>query len=163
MLTRTQAEEFLFHEAELLDDRRFEAWLDLFTPDGIYWLPINPDATPDAATSLIFDEPLRRRERVWRLMHTPAQGQTPASRTCHSITNLRFESGPDEAKVLSSQIVYELRPGDLNSPSPENAARAWVGRCEHRLTLKDGQPRIAMKKLVLLNRDRPIGNLTFLL
>jgi 3-phenylpropionate/cinnamic acid dioxygenase small subunit len=163
MLTRAQAEEFLFYEAELLDERRYNAWLDLFAPRGIYWLPIDPDAPPDSATSLIFDEPVRRRERVWRLLHTPVQGQIPASRTCHSISNVRIESVGNEAKVLSSQIIHELRPGELNSPAPDTEPRAWVGRCEHRLELNDGRVQIALKKLVLLNRDRWIGNLTFLL
>jgi 3-phenylpropionate/cinnamic acid dioxygenase small subunit len=163
MLSRTEIEDFLFHEAQLLDERRFDEWLELFAPSGIYWLPIDDTATPDSATSLIYDEPLRRRERVFRLLHTPAQGQTPPSRTCHSITNVRLLAHDDEIRVFSTQVIYEMRPGSLISSTRDDAQRVLAGHCEHRLQFSGNKPLIALKRLLLLNRDMPIGNLTFLL
>ena len=163
MLSRVEAEDFLFHEAHLLDDGKLEQWLDLFAPEGVYWLPIDDAASPDEATSLIYDLPLRRRERVWRLLNTVVHAQTLASRTCHSITNVRVEEHLDAVRVFSSQVIYEIRPGSLHAPNVDAQPRAIVARCEHRLQQSDGRLLIGLKKLVLLNRDLPLANLTFVL
>ena len=40
---RERIELFLLHEARLLDQRRFEEWMELFTEDGYYWAPARPD------------------------------------------------------------------------------------------------------------------------
>jgi 3-phenylpropionate/cinnamic acid dioxygenase small subunit len=161
MLTRPEAEDFLFQEARLLDERRYEEWLELFAPDGVYWLPIVEDAAPDAATSLIYDESVRRRERVYRLLHTPAQAQHPPSRTVHCITNVCVDrDAGGEVRIYSNQVIYELRP---NRPQSSSDPRAFVGRCEHHLKLYAAARLICLKKLILMNRDAPIGNLTFIL
>ncbi|HKU45727.1 MAG TPA: nuclear transport factor 2 family protein, partial [Burkholderiales bacterium] len=44
-------EQFLYRQAGLLDDKRWEDWIGLFTDDGIYWMPPEPsyktwDGTP---------------------------------------------------------------------------------------------------------------------
>ena len=49
-LSRTEAEDFLYHEADLLDRREFDQWLTLFTEDGIYWLPMDDDDDPLPST-----------------------------------------------------------------------------------------------------------------
>ena len=41
--TQREVEQLLYHQAEVLDERRWEEWLDLFTEDGIYWMPASPD------------------------------------------------------------------------------------------------------------------------
>ena len=164
MLTRAEAEDFLFHEARLLDERRFEEWLGLFAPAGVYWVPIREDASPDTVTSLVHDEAVRRRERVYRLLRTPAQAQTPPSRTRHCITNVRVEDGPNgDVRIYSNQIVYEVRPVERHHLSPGDGQQAFVGGCEHHLARERGRWLILLKKVVLLNRDLPIGNLTFIL
>src|SRR5262249_50847346 len=53
-LTRQQAEDFLYHEARLLDERRFEEWLELFTADGLYWLPMDDGTDPTLEPSILF-------------------------------------------------------------------------------------------------------------
>lgn len=161
-LSRLDAEDFLVHEAQLLDDRRFDEWLRLFAPTGIYWLPIREDAAPEAATSLIYDEPLRREERVHRLLKTPAQAQMPPSRTQHGISNVRVEDAPDGGvRIYSNQVVHEMRRADYRQAA-RSQQRALVGRCEHHLRDEDGSWRISLKKVVLLDRDMPIANLTFI-
>ena len=37
-----EAEQFLYRQAELLDGKNWQGWIDLFTPDGIYWMPPEP-------------------------------------------------------------------------------------------------------------------------
>jgi 3-phenylpropionate/cinnamic acid dioxygenase small subunit len=161
-LSRSDAEDFLIHEARLLDERRFDEWLGLFTLAGIYWLPIREDDTPDAGSSLIYDEPLRREERVHRLLKTPAQAQTPPSRTQHGITNVRVEDAADGGvRIHSNQVVHELRRADYRQAA-RSGPHAFAGRCEHLLLQQAGSWRIELKKVVLLDRDMPIANLTFI-
>ncbi len=161
-LSRAEAENLLYHEARLLDEMRLEEWLELFTEDGLYWLPINEKAEPGSDTSLIYDLPIRRQERVYRLLSTPVPSQNPPSRTLHCVMNVEVEDGSDsEARVYSIQVVYESRVGDFTQVGL-GKQRTFAGRCEHRLRYEDGSWRVALKKLVLLDRDASIPNLTFM-
>ena len=40
------AEQFLYRQSELLDSKKWQDWIDLFTDDGIYWMPPEPSHTP---------------------------------------------------------------------------------------------------------------------
>jgi benzoate/toluate 1,2-dioxygenase beta subunit len=162
-ITRAEAEDFLYLEAQLLDERRLEEWLDLFMPDGLYWLPIDPDSTPEQKLSLVYDNDLRRRERVWRLMNTQAPSQAPRSHTQHVVGNVRLvEASTDRALVRSAQIVAELRGGDDRQPGLGSQTN-FAADCTHTLVRQNGAWRIALKKMVLLNREVAIENLSFLL
>ena len=79
--TVQEAERFLFAEARLLDERRFEEWESLFTDDAVYWVPIDPGRDPSHAVAIIYDDRKRLHERVYRLTQTPVLDQNPASRT----------------------------------------------------------------------------------
>lgn len=164
-ITKDEAEAFLYHEAEILDQRRLEEWLDLFTEDGLYFLPIDEGHEASEGLALIRDDSIRRRERVFRLLHTSPPSQDPVSRTQHFVSNVRVESGPGElVTVRSAQLICEIRRGggdyrQLGLGMQQTIAAA----CEHRLERREDGWRIALKKMVLLNRDVPIPGLSFLL
>lgn len=161
-MTRAEAEDFLYMEARLLDEMRLEEWLELFDEDGLYWLPIDENEEPGSDTSLIYDLPVRRQERVYRLLYTPVPSQSPPSRTLHCINNVKVEDAPDgEVRVYSPQVIYELRAGDYKQVGLGDQ-RIFAGRCEHRLRREGDDWRIVLKKLVLINRDTSIPNLTFM-
>src|SRR3954468_14074208 len=85
-----EAAALLYREARLLDERRYDEWLELFTDDGIYWLPIHTDggdADPRSAISIVYDDAARRGERVFRALETPVLDQSPPSRTVHVVAN----------------------------------------------------------------------------
>src|SRR5271169_4177338 len=68
LLDLHHCEQFLMHEARLLDDGKFDAWLALFTSDAWYWVPSEPDqADPFATVSLIYDDRRLLETRVRRL------------------------------------------------------------------------------------------------
>lgn len=161
-ITRSEAEEFLYREAALIDGWYLEDWLKLFTEDGIYWVPIDPDKAPDENTSIIYDIPIRREERVFRLLESTFPSQSPRSRIVHCISNVRVEPEPRDGLVVvhSNQQITELRAGDFRQTGL-GEQRTFVGTCEHRLRIDPDHPRIVLKKLVLLNRDISIRNLTF--
>ncbi|MGH2820790.1 MAG: aromatic-ring-hydroxylating dioxygenase subunit beta [Actinomycetota bacterium] len=165
--TVEQAKELLFLEARLLDERRYEEWLELFTEDGLYWLPIHHDggtADPRSAVSVIYDDSERRGERVFRTLHTPVLDQNPPSRTIHLVSNVEVDGEAEEgdAAVRCVQIIAEMRPGGpgqvgLGEP------RMFAARCRYGMRLVDERWRISLKKLMLIDSDRPLYNLTFIL
>ena len=76
-----RAEALIEFETGLLRTRQFNAWLDLFTPDGVYWLPVSPDQTdPFADPSHIFETRPALDARIERLYDPRVLPQTPVSR-----------------------------------------------------------------------------------
>jgi benzoate/toluate 1,2-dioxygenase subunit beta len=161
-LTRGEVEDLLHEEAARLDDRRFDEWLELFTQDARYWLPMGVEE-PEREPSLIYDDRARMEERVFRLMDTPAYAQMPPSRTQHDVTNVRVlsvEGG--RVRAACHLVVHEVRIGD---PSQVGLAtpRSVPGRCEYTLRrAADGAWRIEEKIVRLLTRELPQYNLTFI-
>jgi 3-phenylpropionate/cinnamic acid dioxygenase small subunit len=160
-LDRLDAEAFLFREARLLDDGQLKEWLALFTEDCLYWLPILDDA-PELEPSLIYDDRARLEERIFRLEETRAFAQEPPSRTQHNVSNVEVVEGDGRAaRVLCNLTLFEVRIGDASQPDL-GQPQVLAGRCEYLLV---GAPdlRIARKKVMLLTRDLPLGNLSFII
>ena len=92
-IDREPFEHFLFHEAHLLDQRRFRDWMALFAEDGTYWVPAVPNQdSPFDQASLFYDDRDLMKTRVDRLEHPRIHVQTPPSRTAH-ISETRSSSG----------------------------------------------------------------------
>lgn len=158
--THAAVQELLFREARLLDERRFEEWLELFTEDALYWLPIVENGDP-REPSLIKDTRAGMEERVFRLTKTLAHAQNPPSRTQHDITNVEVLAGEGGAlDVRCNQTVHELRNGDAFHVGLAEP-RMLAARCRYELVDRDGL-RIRAKTCLLLQREYPIYNLTFI-
>ena len=120
-MNRNDAETLLIHEARLLDNLQLEAWNELFTADGVYWIPLDDTASTQHNAAIVLDTPMRRQERVYHLTQTSYSfpAQSPRSRTLHFISNVALEALPsgqeDGAQwlVQSNQIIYEMRTGDF--------------------------------------------------
>lgn len=156
-----EAEQLLFEEAARLDDRRLDEWLDLFTDDAHYWLPMGAE-DPQREPSLVFDDRARMEERVFRLMDTAAYSQMPPSRTQHDISNVRILGERDGVvRVACHLVVHEVRIGDP-SQIGLGVPRAIAGRCEYGLR-RVGDVWLIEEKIVrLLGRELPQYNLTFI-
>jgi 3-phenylpropionate/cinnamic acid dioxygenase small subunit len=154
-LSRQQAEEILFEEAQLLDERRYDEWLALLTDDAIYWVPCNGEGLdPNREISLIYDDHARLCDRIGRLGSGVAHAQSPPSKTCRLISNVQIEQRTDdEAGITSAFFLYELR---------HSRQRIFAGRYHYRLRFESGRWKIALKKAVLVNNDEVIDNLTFI-
>src|SRR6266849_1285625 len=96
MITRAEVEDFLYHEAALLDAWKLDEWLALLTDDARYRIPSNdtPDADPANTLFLIADDMQRIRGRVGRLKDPHAHAEFPHSRTRRLITNVRISPSP---------------------------------------------------------------------
>src|SRR5271155_5182806 len=86
---RERIESFLYYEARLIDEHRYEEWLGLWTEDGLYWVPCNSDdADPARQAMIIYDNRARLGERISRLTSGAAWAQQPRSRTRRLISNV---------------------------------------------------------------------------
>ncbi len=147
--------DFLYHEAELLDDRRFDAWLELYTDDALYYVPQGDAPDPASEVQIAYDDKRRLVERVLRLSSGFAYSQDPPSRTVHLIGNVRVrDEAAGELDVASSLSVAEVRRG---------AQRVYYARVLHRLVRTPDGLRIRRKEIRLVNSDLPLGNVTFLI
>jgi 3-phenylpropionate/cinnamic acid dioxygenase small subunit len=155
LLTRSEAEDLLYREARLLDDLRHQEWLAMLDENATYWIPCNGEGTDhNREISLVFDDKHRLTDRIGRLQSGLAHAQNPPSKTKRLVSNVQIENATENtATILSGFILYELRRGK---------ERVFAGRYEHRLHLVDGTWKIASKKVVLMNNDEVIDNLTFI-
>ncbi len=139
---RAVVEEFLYHEAALLDAWRLDEWLALFTADGRYLVPTTdlPDGDPQKDLVFIDDDMVRLRARVERLKSRHGHREYPSSRTRRFISNVRIKVEDGDFVVTSSFLVYRFRLGE-SSP--------YVGWYEHTLKRVDGELKIHHRKAVL--------------
>jgi benzoate/toluate 1,2-dioxygenase beta subunit len=152
--TLAAAHDLLFTEARLLDQNRLDEWLELFTDDAEYRIPAGSEDDPRTKVSIVFDDRGRLEERVWRLQSGLAHAQEPRSRTARLISNVQIDSTDgDSVIVVSNFIVVELRRG---------VETTFAGSYEHHLRRVEGGFRIAKKKVDLINKEEPIGNLSFI-
>jgi biphenyl 2,3-dioxygenase beta subunit len=118
--TQHTVEQFLYAEAELLDDYRFDEWIDLFTDDVTYWVPNRETrparerhlevAAPDEA-AIILDDKFFLTGRVRRITSGISWSEEPPSRVRRLITNVRVQPGekPGELHVRSNFYAYRSR------------------------------------------------------
>lgn len=151
-LSRAGAEDFLIHEARLLDEARFDEWLALFTPEAHYWVPSEPNqASATETISLMYDDRRLLETRVRRLASPRIYSQEPRSRTSRIVTNVTIEGAEDSAtEVRSKFMIVEYR---------REEQRIFAGTYRHTLVTTGGDTRIAFKRVDLVNCDAPMDGL----
>lgn len=147
--------EFVYDEAWMLDQGQFTQWMDLWEPDGVYWMPLSwNQQDPINETSLLYEDNFMLRLRVERLHGARTFSQKPKSR-CHHVLNrprVREISG-DEAWLVTQMHYVETR-------LDEQILLALTIR--HHLRVKDGTIKIAGKRVDILNCDAAFGNIQLL-
>ena len=139
---------FVVNEARLLDDKRYDEWLDLWTDDGLYWVPLTPEQ-PDGIhhNSHLHEDKLLRELRVQRLKSPRAYSQQPPSRALHLLQTPTLESA-DAAEgrwILRTPFHYTEAQGD--------EIQSFVGIAFHHLVRVDDALRLRLKRVDLLNGD----------
>ena len=154
MITRDQAIELVYLEADLLDRRQWQDWLELFTEDCRYWAPswLDEDrmsGDPMREISLIYyDGREGLQDRVQRICSGRSLASSPLPRTVHAITNPRVTVQGAVATVCSNWAVDSY---DLRTDKPERL----FGRYEHVLEHRDGAVRIISKRVEVMNARLP--------
>src|SRR5215468_1080159 len=101
-----RCEQFLLHEARLLDEGKFDDWLALFTAEAWYWVPSAPDQdNPHDTVSLIYDDRRLLETRVRRLASPRMYSQEPRSRTSRMVGNATIEEADGAGVTLRSKFL----------------------------------------------------------
>jgi biphenyl 2,3-dioxygenase beta subunit len=146
-----EVERLYCREARLLDDRKYHEWLDLFTEDATYWMPIrrtmstkelDQEFTQRGSVAFFDEDRTMLALRVKKLETGYSWSEDPPSRTRHLITNVEILSVEgDEMEVQTNFHLYRTR---LNSE--ENA---WIGHRRDRLRRIGGELKIAARSIFL--------------
>ena len=156
-VTRADIEDFLYHEAALLDAWRLDEWLALMTEDGTYRVPSNdaPQADPASALFTIADDMHRLRGRVTRLKDPHAHAEFPPSRTRRLISNVRIVQ-QNPLLVEANFIVHRFRANE--------SVRQYVGRYRYGLVLQEAKLRIRSREAILDAMELgSLGSVSFIL
>jgi biphenyl 2,3-dioxygenase beta subunit len=151
MLLQYQLEHFYYEEAAMLDERRFEEWVDLFTDDTHYWMPIRRTRTLNeldkefsapGGMAYFDDDKAMLETRVRKLGTGYAWAEDPPSRTRHNVNNVRVvEDRGDELVIETNFHLYRTR---LNSEED-----TWIGLRRDTLRRVDGSFKIADRKIFI--------------
>ena len=162
-ITRAQAEDLLFEEADLLDQWQLDPWLALYTDDATYQVPstdLAPGADPAHTLFYIADDHARMVQRVLRLQKKSAHSEWPRSRTRHLVSNVRVgapvatDTG-EETPVSAAFVTFRSKNGVTDT---------YMGRALYRLVWVDGALRIRHKRCELdLDGLRPHGRISIIL
>ncbi|HEY7648286.1 MAG TPA: 3-phenylpropionate/cinnamic acid dioxygenase subunit beta [Methylomirabilota bacterium] len=169
LLIRQEVEDFLYREADLLDERRYQEWLELFTEDARYWMPMRRNVPRDEPEREFtregtdvnwFDEGKETlTRRVKQILTGVHWAEEPPSRICHMVSNVEIltmsPAGPSPAEVgvKSRFLIYRNRV--------ETETDLLVGKREDVLRRVNGHWRIARRKIVLDQSVLLAKNLTF--
>ena len=164
LLLRHEVQDFLYREAELLDERRYEEWLDLFTEDARYFMPMRRNVphdererefTREGTDVSWFDEgkdTLAR--RVAQIRTGIHWAEEPPSRICHMVSTVQvLHASESELGVKSRFLIYRNRV--------ETETDVLVGKREDLLRRVNGGFKIARRKIVLDQSVLLAKNLTF--
>jgi benzoate/toluate 1,2-dioxygenase subunit beta len=127
MKAQYEVEQFLYKQSELLDTKRWRDWIDLFTPDGIYWMPPAPEyKTWDGQPAIFAEDKNLMTVRMNRVLHPDAWSQRPLWETNHVVSNVSIQkvSKNGDVEVKSRFHMMELRRDDV---------RHFAGSYLHRL------------------------------
>ena len=155
-----QVTQWIYREARLQDEHRYDDWEALWTDDGIYWIPANGEGgDPEQEMSIIYDNRSRIALRI-RQFHTGKRfSQTPKSRLRRLVSNVEILS--DDAReltVAANAMVFE---------SHTRGDTVWASRNEYLLRREGAGEaatfRMARKKVVLVNNETALFSMAFLI
>jgi benzoate/toluate 1,2-dioxygenase beta subunit len=138
-------EQFLYRQADLLDTKRWEEWIGLFTDDGVYWMPPEPSYTTWDGTPAIFAEDKNlMRVRMGRVLHPDAWSQRPLWGTNHVVSNVIIENEAPNGDVTARSRFHmmELRRDDV---------RHFAGSYMHQLKKTAEGYRIKLQRVDMTN------------
>ena len=151
----SEIEQFLYHEAWLLDQGQLDEWLALYTDDATYWIPLEANqADPLTTSSIVYDDRRLLEVRVRQFQHPRAHARIPVPRTVHQVGNVRvIETGGRDVRVGSTLVLVEYR---------RERQRLWGAIVEHRLRRTAEGLRIAAKRVDLVNSEAELDGIVCL-
>lgn len=146
--------DFVVQEAALLDELRFDDWLQLFTEDGHYWMPLAHGQTdPRLHASLMYEDRLLLQVRIARLHGARTFSQQPTSR-CHHLLQQPVVTARDDAAG-----VWTCRTAFHYIESRRDTQTLYAGWTTHTLVQQGDALRMRLKRVDLVNCDAAFGNI----
>jgi len=145
MKAQHEVEQFLYRQADLLDSKRWQDWIDLFTPEGIYWMPPERSyATWDGQPAIFAEDKNLMTVRMNRVLHPDAWSQRPLWETSHVVSNISIQkqSKNGDIEVRSRFHMMELRRDDV---------RHFAGQYTHTLKQTKSGYRIKLQRVDMAN------------
>ena len=157
-----ELEQFLFHEARCIDEKRWDEWLSLYLEDAIYWVPTDRDQVdPLQQASIVYEDKATLRLRVKRMTHPQAHSLDRRPECTHLISNVMLD------KVIEhDHVVYHVSSNFMAFGYQEdlrNTQTVYGGKYLHEVARKDEELKIKQKKIILNNCDAPHRNIQILL
>ena len=145
---------FVLHEARTLDEKRFDDWYDMFTEDGIYWMPLSR-GQPDGLNhqSLFYEDRLLLKVRIERLKNPRSFSQNIPSYCHHVLQQPAVERIDEEA----GEIV--VRTPFLYLETQRDTQIVLGATAYHHLVRTDAGLRMRLKKVDLVNPDAGFGSI----
>ena len=144
-----EVEQFLYRQAELLDGKHWQAFIDLFAADGVYWMPVTREQTEwEGSPSIFAEDKLMMEIRKGRVSHPNAWSQAPMWETNHLVSHVAIESITAGAIEVRSRFhMMELR---------RDSVRHFGGSYRHSL-LRDasGALKNKLQRVDLFNSQAP--------
>lgn len=158
---RGEVEQFLYREARFADESDYDAWEALWTDDALYWVPAGgADIDPDRQMSIIYDNRSRISTRLKQLRTGRRYAQAPQSHLRRLITNIEILGGRGNA---AGGVDLEIGANFLVLESRARGNELWGGRTTYRLRRDGADLRLAYKKVVLVDNDKAIPTMSFLI
>ena len=146
--------DFVIAEARMIDERRFPEWLELFTDDGVYWMPLEPDQEEEhLTTSLMYEDRLLLRTRVQRLEGQRTFSQKPKSRCQHLL------QVPIVDEINHDENFYRTYTPFHYVETRFDEQTLLAGWARHTLSVIEGELKIRRKRVDLVNCDAPHRNI----
>jgi len=144
-----EVEQLLYRQAELLDAKQWQAWMDLFDVQGVYWMPVQPEQTEwQGSPSIFAEDKLMMEIRMGRVKHPNAWSQAPMWETNHLVSHVAIEAADNQTMQVRSRFhMMELR---------RDSVRHFGGSYRHSLVRDaSGALRIRLQRVDLLNGQAP--------
>lgn len=159
VVTRAQVEDFLYHEAALLDAWKLNEWQELLTDDAAYYVPPNDELESDHRHTLflIADDRERIRQRVIRVLDPNCHAEYPKSRTRRMISNVRIlDVDGDLVTVAANFVCYRFRRHER--------IREYVGSYRYVLRRSGESFRIKERRVLIEAHELgSLGSVSFIL
>ncbi|QGA68997.1 aromatic-ring-hydroxylating dioxygenase subunit beta [Sulfolobus sp. E11-6] len=154
---KEEIENFIYREMRLLDEKRYQEWLDLFSDDGVYWIPRwisenNIVENPEDDLNILYLDKSRLEIYIKRILTGMAYTYEPHARTTRLVSNILIgeHTTEDNIQVLCKFIMnmFRAQPHELYGPRMQETLS---GDIEYRLKRVNGGFKIKLKKIVLIN------------
>jgi 3-phenylpropionate/cinnamic acid dioxygenase small subunit len=152
----SEVEQFLYVEARLADENRYEDWESLWADNGVYWVPANSgDINPELEMSIIYDNRSRISVRIRQFMSGKRFSAMPGIEVRRVVSNVELLEETDDEVRVGSNVIYFV--------STDSDDQVWGSRNEFLLRRVDGEFKMVRKNVVLVNAAKALPNIAFLI